>query len=215
MPVFYFKILLRYRNVIVIPLPFIILIIMAKYVMSVRDLPVNTTIFFLMFLLFSIGDLFLTIYDASCDESAKYLVYPIKHYYLILHKNMAVLLVAIIYSFLMSSIIIYVFRQPINSIIIYFIYFLSIVFPFISIGNLLSSSVPKINSNNYVIMRMILSSIIIPILSIPYGIIMLLFKNTYVALFYVTIVVLIWYYVSIPIAVKILIKNSYKMAETK
>ena len=212
---YHFKILLRYRNIIVIPLPIIILIILANYVMTVHNVSIKTTVFVIMFLLFNFGDIFLTIFDSSCDESVKYLPYPVKYYYLILQKNLAIILITVICTLLISAIIIFMFNQPKDSIILYSTYCLSIIFPFISIGNILSSGIPKINSNNYTILRMVLCGIIISVLSIPFGIIMLLLNNAYIVLIYILLTVLTWYYVSIPISVKMLTNNFYKMVETK
>ncbi|MBN1397904.1 MAG: hypothetical protein JXA06_07725 [Bacteroidetes bacterium] len=181
--------------------------------MSVQDLPIRTTIFFFMFLLFSTGDIFLTIFDASCEESKKYLPYPVEYYYLILYKNLAVILVTAIYLVLLSSVIIYVFNQPLNTIITYSAYYFSIVFPFITVGNLLSSGIPKINSNNYTILRMVLSSITVSVLSVPFGIIMLFLDNAYIVLIYSLFAALIWYYLSIPLTAKMLSNNYYKLVE--
>ncbi len=214
MPLFYFKILLRYRQVLIIPLPIIVLIVLMRCVLSVRDLTINTAIIFLLLMLFSIGDLFITLFDVSCDEFNKYMLFPINYYSLVLQKNIAVIFVSFVYTILISSTMIYMFHQPVYSFIIYITYCLTIIVPFISIGNILSSGIPKINSNNYIIMRMILNVFISFVLSIPFGVIMLFFNNIYIVLFYIAAVILVWRYISVSFAAKMLLRNSIKMIET-
>jgi hypothetical protein len=210
---FHLKILLRYRQALIIPIPVILGIIFVRYYFFVSDLTHRTTILFVLLLFFSIGDIYLSPFYGVSDEIRKYTLLPITLHSLILYKNISVALISTAYIFLISTVIILIYHQPISTFVFYLTYSLTIIFPFLSIGNIIFSSIPQMNKAHQSVMRTILGMLIVCVLSLPFVIIKFYLKDVLYIYLYIASGLIVWRYLSIGVAGKQLLRNINQIGE--
>jgi hypothetical protein len=211
MLLYHIKILLRYRQVLFVPITIILCLLFFKYFLLPKNMIIRTVVPFCMFVFCLVEDLYNNTFDMSSNEFRLYQLFPIKYRKMIIIKNYAVFIVIIVYSILVSLLAIYALQISLYAVYLSIIYSLTICFPIVTIGNIVFTKASKLNSPNYALIRMILNVIIVAILSLPYLILKIALKNILFCYPYILIAILFWWYVSIPIASKQLSKNTYKI----
>jgi hypothetical protein len=211
MILFHINILLKYRKIIFVPIAIILSLLFFRYLLMQNSLLIRTVLPFNMFVICLVEDLYNNTFDISSNEFRAYQAYPVKYRKLIVIKNYAVIVLVIVYSMLASLIAVYALKISLYAVYLSLIYSLTICFPIVAIGNIIYSKATKLNSPNYALMRMILNSVLIAILSLPYLVIKISLNNILFCYPYILVVILFWWFVSIPIASRQLSKNIYKL----
>lgn len=207
------KILLRYRQILVALFPAIAGVFFVKYLLPRLTLG-GTAIPFLFFLFCIMGDAFSAVFDPSFDELRKYHLFPIRYESVIINKNLSLFFVSAFNSAVLSLTVLYVFRLSFHVLLLSLAYILTIIFLYAAAGNLLSSTFPRINSQDLALLRLIVSTFMLLLVSIPYIIIKSLGANVFYYAAYIIFTALGWRYLSIPLAAKQFSRNAFKMIDS-
>ena len=207
------KILLRYRQILIALFPAIACVFLAKYLLPRLTL-VDTAFPFLFFLFCMMGDAFIAVFDPTFDELRKYHLFPIRYDPIIRKKNLSLFFVSAFNSAVLSLTVLYVFRLSFHVLVLSLAYILTIIFPYAGAGNLLSSTFPRINSQDLALLRLTVSILTVLTVSIPY----IIFKSLDASVFYYATYILFtalgWRYLSIPLAAKQFSRNAFKTIES-
>jgi hypothetical protein len=208
------KILLRYRTVLVVPLIIAGAIVFIRYYFLPPTVKVQTVIPFFVFFFLFMEDVFSNLFEPQSKELYNYQQFPLKISQLIYDKNIAVISLTLLYATMLSVIGILIFHLSIQSFINSLTYYLIVTFPFIAFGNIISTFSTKYSSLAFVFVRLFVSIIIVAILSLPYLIIKISMHNIIFCYPYILVIAFLWRYVSIPIAAKQYLRNTFKLLET-
>ena len=195
------------------PITIITIIILAK-ILSLPNFEIHTIVPVVFFFFVVTGDIFSCVFDFPSKEFVKYLVFPIKYQRVLLVKNITVLIATTLYIIVLIGMSVILFQLPYSTFLYAFTYYLTLIFLFVSFGNMLSAFAPKMSSSHVTISRMIIVAIVLSFFSIPYIAIKFSTKSIWLCYPYIFFTIVLWRSVSIPLASKQFSKNIFIISDS-